>query len=117
MKKYLVKTYDNNIIEVEVQRESHKCIWMSGTMVRKRTTSRIYYDTYQRAYDVIIDGLKESVEWAENNYNLDKQKLDDFVKKYSKCNEGRKFVTGFKVMGNKQYSLYNDGTWELHTTT
>lgn len=28
--------------------------------------------------------------------------------------EERKLVTGFKVMNNKQYSLYSDGTWELH---
>jgi hypothetical protein len=26
----------------------------------------------------------------------------------------RKMVAGFKVMGNKTYRLYSDGTWQLH---
>lgn len=50
----------------------------------------------------VLDMLKD---FAAQSHSFNVPGYTDEVKK--------EFVAGFRIMGNKQYSLYSDGTWEL----
>lgn len=82
IKKYKTGS-DNKIHEVDVDREADKCVWVKyswgGTSQsrreRKKSIFLIYHDTYDQAYNFILNRARRKLENAESSLARAKRNL------------------------------------------
>ena len=79
MKWYKV-SYDNKITEVEVEKETDKCVYVKGNRNNKIGNYECYYPTFQEAHDVILKKL-------ENRLSNTKHILEGLEKELTKFKE------------------------------
>ena len=79
MKWYKV-SYDNKITEVEVEKETDKCVYVKGNRNNKIGNYECYYPTFQEAHDVVLKKL-------ENRLSNTKHILEGLEKELTKFKE------------------------------
>ncbi len=76
MKKFKVTTISDQIVEVVVERETEKSVWINGRKSSKRSNYENFFDTWEDAYAFLLGGARKKVisaertlENATNKYN------------------------------------------------
>lgn len=83
MKKFLIFCFEKpTITEVEVEKETKKCIWISGKQMRKRSDTKIYFNTYDEAHKYIVNDLSKHLEWHKECIKNDQEIIDDFIYRF-----------------------------------
>ena len=79
MKKYKTERVSHavtaTIKEVEVERETNSCIWISGRKVNKVSAWDSYHDTWDDAYAYLLEAAERHVVNARQNLEYHKGKL------------------------------------------
>lgn len=68
MKKYRAQIYGHKgpqIIEVEVDRETSKCVFFQGVMELKESSGRAYFDTFDGAKKWLVEKAEYEIEKAK----------------------------------------------------
>ena len=68
---------DPTIIEVEFERETDSSVWIKGQRCNQISTYHIYHDTWQAAYQHLLERAERKLEWAQKNLDRMQKALDE----------------------------------------
>lgn len=69
-------TYDNKIVQIEIDRETDKCVWIHGRRERKRSFKPIF-KSREEAKAHVIKGAKDDLETAKRDVDHYRNRLRD----------------------------------------
>jgi len=73
------------IVEVEIEKEGPKCVWIKGRRYLKTSQGYSFFDTRQEAYEHILDLAERRVERARSSL----QQAQDLLKRIGAMDEGK----------------------------
>ncbi len=78
--KFRTRSYVTKIEEVEIERETDKCVWVGGVRVNKASKYFQYHDTYEKAFKDIEIRYRQYVTNAVDSLLDARAKYKDVLK-------------------------------------
>ena len=67
------------IIEIEIERETEKSIWVDGRLMAKYSNYGVYHDTWKDAWDYLIIHATRKLDNAKSNHEKIKSIFDELL--------------------------------------
>lgn len=80
MIKYKADTIFNQILQVEIDKETDKSVWINGRRTSKISNYESYHNTFQEAKDYIIERQTKRYHRAKENLNSEYLTLQQIKK-------------------------------------